>query len=346
MAEKDNAFRRLLADKELFLRFLKRYLRSYMPEAILEMINRDELGPEDFILENDSLIPPNLREKRSDVIYRISYGTKTAYIYVLIEHQSRVDFLMPFRLLTYMVHLWDRVVAKAGDESRRKTFLLPPILPVVFYEGEAPWTAARNFTDKVQSSDELRGLIPDFQYRLISLRDEDPHKFLTGRDALGGLLYVAQPLKKETIFETAERLRAFLETLPEEEKILLGRHLGGYLQILAKQENLSEEIALDESFEGKGAEAVLTYLTKEVRRIRKEGREEGRKEGRTEGWTAGRTKGWMEGRTEGLNKGKLEMGISMAQAMLRNNEPEEKILRYTGFTAKQLAEIRAGLEGE
>ena len=328
MAEKDNAFRRLLGDKELFLRFLKRYLRSYLPEAILEMMNRDELGTDNLVLEKDSLIPPNLREKRSDVIYRIDYGEKQAYIYVLIEHQSRVDFLMPFRLLTYMVHLWDRVVGEVGDEARLKSFLLPPILPVVFYEGEAPWTAARNFIDKVQGSEELRGFVPDFQYRLISLRDEDPDRLLTRRDALAGLLYAAQPLKKEDIFETAERLRVFLETLHDEEKILLGRHLGGYLKILAKRESLTENLAIDERFEGKEAEEVLTYLTKEVRRIRKEGREEG----------------LMEGREEGRGEGRFEMGISMAQAMLRDNEPEEKILRYTGFTPEQLAEIREGMK--
>ena len=85
---------------------------------------------------------------------------------------------------------------------------------------------------------------------------------------------------------------------------------------------------------------MLTYLTKEVLRIRKEGREEGLVEGREEGLMEGRE----EGREEGRGEGRFEMGISMAQAMLRDNEPEEKILRYTGFTPEQLAEIREGMK--
>lgn len=80
-----------------------------------------------------------------------------------------------------------------------------------------------------------------------------------------------------------------------------------------------KEGAPDEYFEQKGAEGMLTYLEKEIRRYKKQGREEGQ----------------------------LEKGISVALAMLGNGEPEDKILLYTGFTPEQLAEIREGrLRGE
>ena len=97
MAEKDSAFRRMLGDKELFLRFARRYLRRDIPDV----------DPEDVVLENVTFIPEDLREKRSDVVYRIRRGGLEAYVYILIEHQSRVDFLMPWRMLSYMVKLWE-----------------------------------------------------------------------------------------------------------------------------------------------------------------------------------------------------------------------------------------------
>jgi len=102
----------------------------------------------------------------------------------------------------------------------------------------------------------------------------------------------------------------------------LAKHLGGYLKILAKKEGVEIESAPDEYFEQKGAEGMLTYLEKEIRRYKKQGREEGRQEGREEG--------------------QLEKGISIALAMLGNGEPEDKILLYTGFSPEQLAEIREG----
>ena len=133
-------------------------------------------------------------------------------------------------------------------------------------------------------------------------------------DALSSLMYLAQPFKSEDFFEVSERIRNLLLVFPEEEKILLAKHLGGYLRILAKKEGVEIEGAPDEYFEQKGAEGMLTYLEKEIRRYKKQGREEGQ----------------------------LEKGISVALAMLGNGEPEDKILLYTGFTPEQLAEIREG----
>ena len=88
MAEKDSAFRRMLGDKELFLRFLRRFLRRDMPLIVDALIESKGFSPEDVVLENISFIPPDLREKRSDVVYRIRKGSLEAYVYILVEHQS------------------------------------------------------------------------------------------------------------------------------------------------------------------------------------------------------------------------------------------------------------------
>lgn len=114
MADKDNAFRRMLGDKEMFLRFLRRFLRRDMPAVVEDLIESGDFSLDDLILENITFIPPDLREKRSDVVYRIRRGTLEAYVYILIEHQSSVDFLMPYRMLSYMVRLWDRCIEEAG----------------------------------------------------------------------------------------------------------------------------------------------------------------------------------------------------------------------------------------
>ena len=44
MAEKDNAFRRMLGDRELFLRFARRYLRREIPDLGPEL--RDPILPQ------------------------------------------------------------------------------------------------------------------------------------------------------------------------------------------------------------------------------------------------------------------------------------------------------------
>ena len=104
MGDKDKAFRRLLADERLFLKFLRRFLRGSLPGDI----DLDSLTVEDVELQNITFIPPDLSKNESDVLYKVRRGSAEMYVYILVEHQSRVDFMMPFRLLSYMVEFWKR----------------------------------------------------------------------------------------------------------------------------------------------------------------------------------------------------------------------------------------------
>jgi len=314
MGDKDKAFRRLLGDERLFLRFLRRFLRGRMPGDI----DLDSLSVEDVELQNITFIPPDLSKNESDVLYKVRRGSAQVYIYVLVEHQSRVDFMMPFRLLSYVVQFWTRCAEQAGARARRADFLLPSVLPVVFYEGASKWTAPVRFVDKVESSSDFRGLIPDFEYLLISLRDKHPEDLLSFRDALGGLCYLATPSKKESFAEAAEKMRRFLTVLSDEEKELLTNHLRGYLKILMKKEGLEIDDAFEQCLDREEADVMLTYMQKEIRKIRQEEIQRIKQEGQ------------------------FEMGISIALAMLEAGEPEEKILRYTGLSLSQLEEIRDG----
>ena len=59
-----------------------------------------------------------------------------------IEHQSTVDPLMPLWVLLYLAGAWKHwVEAHSGARS------LPPIVPVVLYHGDAPWTAATSLRE-------------------------------------------------------------------------------------------------------------------------------------------------------------------------------------------------------
>jgi hypothetical protein len=50
--------------------------------------------------------------------------------------------------------------------SLSKTFKLPPIYPIVFYNGVNKWTATLEFKEKVKSIKEFEKHIPNFQYIL------------------------------------------------------------------------------------------------------------------------------------------------------------------------------------
>ena len=322
MGDKDRAFRNFLSDKVLFFQFLRRFLRFGTLEGV---------GLEDIELENVSFISQELVARESDVLYRIRRGGKETYIYILVEHQSSVDHLMPFRLLAYMVRIWERCVEEAGSKSRRKSYLLPPVIPVVFYDGMQKWTVASTFVEKVENGDAFAGFVPNFSYHLMVLGKRTSEELLAFRDALGGLLYLANPSKEEDLSMTVRRLLEYRKLLPLEEREILSRHFAGYLTILAKREGvdlsgMAEEIASEEE-----AEKMVTYVQREIRKIRKEGRLEGREEGRMEGRMEGRQEGRQEGRMEGRQE-------AMQESARKTLESARKMLSR-GFDAAQVADV-------
>ncbi len=103
------------------------FLSAHLPEAVLKMFNLRLLK-----LENHSFIDEAYKETEADIIFSSPLGESTAYIYLLLEHQSEVDPLLAFRLLVYRVRLMERHLKQHPDQP------LPLIYPFVVYNGEQP----------------------------------------------------------------------------------------------------------------------------------------------------------------------------------------------------------------
>ena len=84
---------------------------------------------------------------------------------VLLEFQATVDSAMALRMLTYTALLYQRLDA---DGVLRDHGALPPVLPVVLYNGRGPWTAPVEMTDLVAAgSDLLAPYQPSQRYYLL-----------------------------------------------------------------------------------------------------------------------------------------------------------------------------------
>ena len=82
-------------------------------EGLLQIVASDLVDQLDFSQlqqVNQSFIPDNLRKQESDVIYLVPFRSEElgdVWVYLLIEHQSVPSPVMGFRLLFYMVNIWD-----------------------------------------------------------------------------------------------------------------------------------------------------------------------------------------------------------------------------------------------
>lgn len=72
-------------------------------------------------------------------------------MYLLFEHQSSLDVEMSYRLLRYMVRIW-----QAHRTEHLGGHALPMILSVVLYHGAAAWTVPRTFDGALGVPDEAR----------------------------------------------------------------------------------------------------------------------------------------------------------------------------------------------
>jgi hypothetical protein len=118
---------------------------------------------------NSSYISDDLRDRADDVVWKVSWGDDWLYVYILLEFQSTVDPWMAVRIMTYVGLLYQDLI-KEKSFNAGKT--LPPILPVVLYNGDPEWKAATNVEQLIQKiPGGLSKYCPDLPYLLLSERE-------------------------------------------------------------------------------------------------------------------------------------------------------------------------------
>ena len=93
-------------------------------------------------------------------------GGGWTYVLVLLEFQSDSDATMAFRVLEYTAMLYRELLrARAAEVGR-----LPPVLPVVLYNGESRWSAARDMGELIAAPKSLTAYQPSQRYMLLDER--------------------------------------------------------------------------------------------------------------------------------------------------------------------------------
>lgn len=201
-------------------------LRGYTDIPLLKNVR-----PEDIEDVTERYVPLFLEERNSDVVKRVKLHQDTdnpdslpLYLVSLIEHKANVDYNVVMQLLRYMVYIWEdyeREMEKAHPGiSKTKGFKYPPILPIIYYEGKARWTAATKFHDRVFLSEILKEFIPDFSCKLIELQKYSNEELMRKEDELS-LVMIINKLQDAADFAkigdsvTKEYISALTENTPE-----------------------------------------------------------------------------------------------------------------------------------
>lgn len=143
--------------------------------------------PADFIAKY-------LKKYEADIIWRVRYGPGEGdwfYVFVLMELQSSAPRFMALRLLGYVLHLCEALLEHGKYlAARRPRRLLPPVLAVVLYNGEKPWTAPLSLAELFKPMVGFRP--PDFRYVVLDVNRYPPEELRPVEDVTSGVFLMEQ----------------------------------------------------------------------------------------------------------------------------------------------------------
>ncbi|MEN3942851.1 Rpn family recombination-promoting nuclease/putative transposase [Prosthecobacter sp. SYSU 5D2] len=154
--------------KEVFSQpvYAATFFRQHLPAEIVEGIHWDTLA-----LLPASFVKQNLQQTHSDLLFSADMGGKEALLYLLFEHQTTPDPLMPLRLLGYVLEILQQHEQAHG-------LPLPPVIPFVLHQGPLRWTPSTAFEDLFElpegQAQALLPFLPKFRHALLDLSLFDP----------------------------------------------------------------------------------------------------------------------------------------------------------------------------
>ena len=258
-------------------------------------------------------VSDDLRRRHGDAVWRVRFRDRTwPYLLVMLEFQSTTDPYMAVRILVYTGLLYQDLIRRGalGDDGR-----LPPVLPVVMYNGRPRWTAPVEVADLIVPAGEaLAPFQPSQRYFLLDEgrwgEDDLPRRNLVS--ALVGLenSCSAESLSKVLAAlsgwlrgsEDDELRRAFVEWVRQ--VVLPGRFPGAALPVV-------------QALEGGGA-----MLAESVKEWTEQWFREGREQGLEQGLERGREQGLERGREQGLERGRAEERALLCRQASRKFDAE------------------------
>jgi hypothetical protein len=282
-------------------------LRAILPAAVLERVDLEtlELCPGAFV-------DKALSASYSDLLYQVQIAKKPGFLYVLFEHQSAGDELMPLRLLGYLVRILE-LEARSRRDAHNAVLPLPIVLPVVLHHSARGWARAARFGElfdrELLGEPEIARLVPAFEFVLDDLSHlSDEALRMRALDHVSTLtLWALRDAR------TPERLVATVRTWSKTMRDLLRAPSGieafhvifRYIALVAQKPIAQEvlEVVLTKVPTTEKAMATLAeaWIAEGRELGLQQGREEGRREANTlaEAWIAeGREQGKAEGREQ------------------------------------------------
>lgn len=293
----DKFFRKVMGN----LHVARDFLIAHLPEEICQKIDLHNLE-----LVPRSYIDDMRKETIADVLYKTTIEDHIGYIYLLVEHQSSPDELMPFRILKYSCNIIDQYL----QETKLKT--IPLIYPIVIYRGERSYAFSTDIRDLVEAPSHLVDQYFLKPFHLIDL-SRIGNAELKNHSWAGAMEFALKHIFARDILphlrDMAELFRRIDQT-------------GGkdYISIIFQYIYERAELKNEEAFFNLITTNISPEVGEEIMTLAEQMRQ--------------------KGRLEGFHEGKLKESIEITKRLLAENVELLFIAKVTGLSLNKIKELQ------
>jgi predicted transposase YdaD len=200
----DSSYKFLFSNPEL----VRDLIIGFIPDDWLHSLDYSTLEkvPGHYVTED-------FQQRADDIVWRVKVGGEWLYLYLLIEFQSSVDKYMALRMMVYTGLLYQDLI-KRGDVLADGR--LPPILPIVLYNGSQRWTAATEVADLIPA---VPGLVeqfkPKLRYLLIDENAYSDSQLVSVNNLVAAVFRLEHPADPQTISDLLTSLNDWLSDRPD-----------------------------------------------------------------------------------------------------------------------------------
>jgi predicted transposase YdaD len=303
------------------------------PRAIRDLLTGFAPGPwlqdADFTtLErvNGSYVSDTDKQRHDDMVWRVKVAGHWFWIYIALEFQSRPDRWMALRMMVYVGLLGQHLIREHKKDLPKNR--LPPILPIVLYNGKPVWRAPLNVADCfIDPPETLAPYLPHFQYHLIDEQRLNLHPLAEVRNVTAAVFALENSRSDDDFLSLLRALGALLAA-PDMQPLRqdLGRWVKAFLHGNATASTIDQIHAILEGEDMLAERFEVIFKQVEQR-----------------GWQAGllegEQKGLLEGRHEGLHEGEQRGEVNVLSRQLSRRFgplPEWALARLRAADAAQL----------
>ena len=269
-AYNDLGYRSLFAHPEM----VRELVTTFTPFKVFDNIALSSFEPADPVYVGEA---PAARQ--NDIVWRVRIGEESLYVYILLEFQSGMDRWMALRMQSYVGLLCQKLVKQ---HALSPPLLLPPVLPLVLYNGAPEWNASRDLsTLLMEAPEELLPFQPSQRYLLIDQQRLDAAA-LEANSTLLALLFRMELSNAPEVRDKV--LPALVTWFADAPQASLMRSVEVWLECLAKRRGEPASFTFDSAKEFTDMGRKYATWAEEFEDIGfQRGTEKGREEGRTEG---------------------------------------------------------------